>query len=118
MISCSSPGGASVAAVEVGWLGVKGEPLLGSTMDMVKALRIKGVVKVKMRALAATFKWQHPGRRGSRLGAVVVSTSFGRKGRATDMRNRGRSEEHTSELQSRPHLVCRLLLEKKKNEIV
>src|SRR3989442_4013030 len=26
----------------------------------------------------------------------------------------GRSEEHTSELQSRPHLVCRLLLEKKK----
>src|SRR5690554_7067677 len=29
----------------------------------------------------------------------------------TDLR---RSEEHTSELQSRPHLVCRLLLEKKK----
>src|SRR3989442_5267362 len=28
-------------------------------------------------------------------------------------RLRGRSEEHTSELQSRPHLVCRLLLEKK-----
>src|SRR5690554_7625843 len=27
---------------------------------------------------------------------------------------RTRSEEHTSELQSRPHLVCRLLLEKKK----
>src|SRR2546422_5501415 len=26
----------------------------------------------------------------------------------------GRSEEHTSELQSRLHLVCRLLLEKKK----
>src|SRR5690554_7776523 len=28
-------------------------------------------------------------------------------------RERLRSEEHTSELQSRPHLVCRLLLEKK-----
>src|SRR5690606_40169754 len=28
----------------------------------------------------------------------------------------GRSEEHTSELQSRENLVCRLLLEKKKNE--
>src|SRR5690625_5987266 len=28
---------------------------------------------------------------------------------------RPRSEEHTSELQSRGHLVCRLLLEKKKN---
>src|SRR3712207_8510449 len=30
--------------------------------------------------------------------------------------HRGRSEEHTSELQSRQYLVCRLLLEKKKNE--
>src|SRR3989442_11082430 len=29
---------------------------------------------------------------------------------------RERSEEHTSELQSRPHLVCRLLLEKKKKK--
>src|SRR3989442_8266991 len=28
-----------------------------------------------------------------------------------------RSEEHTSELQSRPHLVCRLLLEKKKEQL-
>src|ERR1041385_9446602 len=30
---------------------------------------------------------------------------------------RCRSEEHTSELQSRLHLVCRLLLEKKKNKM-
>src|SRR5690625_5864162 len=30
---------------------------------------------------------------------------------------RPRSEEHTSELQSRGHLVCRLLLEKKKNNL-
>src|SRR2546422_2615733 len=30
------------------------------------------------------------------------------------LQNRERSEEHTSELQSRLHLVCRLLLEKKK----
>src|SRR5690554_7629729 len=29
-----------------------------------------------------------------------------------------RSEEHTSELQSRPHLVCRLLLEKKNKTII
>src|SRR5690554_7472597 len=34
-------------------------------------------------------------------------------GRLTQLLDR-RSEEHTSELQSRPHLVCRLLLEKKK----
>src|ERR1035441_7124979 len=34
--------------------------------------------------------------------------------RFRDVRNRCRSEEHTSELQSLRHLVCRLLLEKKK----
>src|SRR2546422_2736464 len=37
------------------------------------------------------------------------------RGRRGALRRRGlRSEEHTSELQSRLHLVCRLLLEKKK----
>src|SRR2546422_3416577 len=34
--------------------------------------------------------------------------------RSRSSRPRHRSEEHTSELQSRLHLVCRLLLEKKK----
>src|SRR2546422_5414253 len=35
---------------------------------------------------------------------------------APSLDGRVRSEEHTSELQSRLHLVCRLLLEKKKNQ--
>src|SRR5207253_11141237 len=35
---------------------------------------------------------------------------------ATVSRSERRSEEHTSELQSRGHLVCRLLLEKKKTD--
>src|SRR5437870_7526951 len=38
-----------------------------------------------------------------------VPLPFGRR-----IARRPRSEEHTSELQSRGHLVCRLLLEKKK----
>src|SRR2546429_6965819 len=38
----------------------------------------------------------------------------GARGRIGDRRQGARSEEHTSELQSRLHLVCRLLLEKKK----
>src|SRR3989442_8806204 len=52
--------------------------------------------------------------------ALPIWRSFHRR-RAGYSRSRcarrvnGRSEEHTSELQSRPHLVCRLLLEKKKN---
>src|SRR5258708_31546767 len=33
-------------------------------------------------------------------------------------RSRSRSEEHTSELQSPDHLVCRLLLEKKKRNLI
>src|SRR2546422_3346798 len=36
--------------------------------------------------------------------------------RLHDQATRLRSEEHTSELQSRLHLVCRLLLEKKKKQ--
>src|SRR5215510_16075618 len=38
----------------------------------------------------------------------------GRRARAIGVPEQDRSEEHTSELQSRGHLVCRLLLEKKK----
>src|SRR3712207_8362840 len=36
--------------------------------------------------------------------------------RGVDPRTASRSEEHTSELQSRQYLVCRLLLEKKNNK--
>src|SRR6266498_4241192 len=39
-----------------------------------------------------------------------------RRHRLHDLDFAHRSEEHTSELQSRPHLVCRLLLEKKKKK--
>src|SRR3989442_13757134 len=45
------------------------------------------------------------------LSATMVTD---RLHRMTEIFGRLRSEEHTSELQSRPHLVCRLLLEKKK----
>src|SRR2546422_8453031 len=38
--------------------------------------------------------------------------------RRLQLRQEGRSEEHTSELQSRLHLVCRLLLEKKKTRLL
>src|SRR2546422_7830932 len=46
----------------------------------------------------------------------VVDDSIGDYGHVIvdECHNLSRSEEHTSELQSRLHLVCRLLLEKKK----
>src|SRR3989442_15828674 len=45
----------------------------------------------------------------------LASTRRWFRRRSPSSRGSWRSEEHTSELQSRPHLVCRLLLEKKKN---
>src|SRR3989442_9315169 len=53
-------------------------------------------------ALARGHREQHLARHGRDVGH--------------DHDREDRSEEHTSELQSRPHLVCRLLLEKKKKK--
>src|SRR5687768_18046238 len=49
-------------------------------------------------------------------GFVPVNAPIGGAVIGTVVDEFGRSEEHTSELQSRLHLVCRLLLEKKKEE--
>src|SRR2546427_5145750 len=46
--------------------------------------------------------------------AHAPEAQFGGWSRHAHARNRVRSEEHTSELQSQSNLVCRLLLEKKK----
>src|SRR5436305_7997549 len=54
-------------------------------------------------AYATPPRWQWSGFAHARAGSAQRRTTPSR-----------RSEEHTSELQSRPHLVCRLLLEKKK----
>src|SRR5438552_10959252 len=61
-----------------------------------------------------------PFRRGFRPRVPELSAAGGRghAARRRRRRRRPRSEEHTSELQSPDHLVCRLLLEKKKIEIV
>src|SRR5437660_2835230 len=45
-----------------------------------------------------------------------TATRFHAYSRRTCLLEYARSEEHTSELQSRGHLVCRLLLEKKKTK--
>src|SRR5690349_22621570 len=57
---------------------------------------------------------------GEDLEMIVVVGIAGRRPRAEVSRGARavlRSEEHTSELQSRRDLVCRLLLEKKKNSL-
>src|SRR2546422_9222816 len=59
--------------------------------------------------------WPHLQNRGlcARGRHPLLLLSAGRR-RVSRLSRRRRSEEHTSELQSRLHLVCRLLLEKKK----
>src|SRR5690606_41275438 len=52
------------------------------------------------------FSAEHPG------AAARIFKEFAKKNKEFELK--GRSEEHTSELQSRENLVCRLLLEKKK----
>src|SRR3712207_8020887 len=54
----------------------------------------------------------------SRSAPTTNSSASAPRGTAdfTPLSTKPRSEEHTSELQSRQYLVCRLLLEKKKND--
>src|SRR2546422_4476546 len=65
------------------------------------------------------FRSLHSG--GARERSLIVTTirlnhALNFPNYADDHSDSPRSEEHTSELQSRLHLVCRLLLEKKKNK--
>src|SRR5206468_12393838 len=65
-----------------------------------------------MRRLMSPWRWSVPLCFG-----ITRSISRSRSSRSLGsraLRNAARSEEHTSELQSRSDLVCRLLLEKKK----
>src|SRR3712207_8236253 len=58
---------------------------------------------------------------GPQVGKVLAelrAVDAGCRGQLLARAGPGRSEEHTSELQSRQYLVCRLLLEKKKNYII
>src|SRR5215469_18698152 len=48
---------------------------------------------------------------------LQAATTCSSKSSSRRLRSHGRSEEHTSELQSRRDLVCRLLLEKKKKKL-
>src|SRR3712207_8851144 len=55
---------------------------------------------------------------GAAAGLAIAALDLGVVGRHYPAIAALRSEEHTSELQSRQYLVCRLLLEKKKNRLI
>src|SRR3989442_6892536 len=103
--------------------------------DVIAHLRKNRLVVVQVRAAPKEFKFSFKLGGGVKIRDVVVFTrQFSTMINAglplvqaldilskqtenkvlADVTRQVRSEEHTSELQSRPHLVCRLLLEKKK----
>src|SRR5256884_869732 len=65
---------------------------------------------------ARTFTGGPPNSRKGAYVSVTFRIRIVRAGFFSVILRRHRSEEHTSELQSRLHLVCRLLLDKNKNE--
>src|SRR6266699_6499786 len=103
----SNPGGVEHAQCAIAFSTVFGrrEPRSGGTAQCPVGLEGK-VPSSK----AARFPGQ-----GGLGGSVARGACLGLCCRQSG-RSKLRSEEHTSELQSRPHLVCRLLLEKKKKQ--
>src|SRR5438477_7448688 len=71
----------------------------------------RGWRRDSLRRRAQGIRWAGTGSCADRTRAFAVSPF-----RVRTKRNSSRSEEHTSELQSHVNLVCRLLLEKKKNK--
>src|SRR2546422_8603385 len=70
---------------------------------------LKDLSANELGAVAARHALERAAVPAGEIGHVVVGNALQTSADAI------RSEEHTSELQSRLHLVCRLLLEKKKN---
>src|SRR3712207_4432135 len=98
---------------------------------IVQELSLAQVEELRERIETAVsrFSLHVRGGRHARVGISVGAASYGLHGETLDQLliaadeamyaaksfHKQRSEEHTSELQSRQYLVCRLLLEKKKN---
>src|SRR5687768_17664196 len=68
------------------------------------------------RSRPAATGWRSRPQRAVQLPPPLASSRFLVPGSWFPTGSKFRSEEHTSELQSRLHLVCRLLLEKKKKK--
>src|SRR5689334_24782440 len=80
------------------------------------ASRIAGVAMSAAETMTSTWHvYRFTSRPVARPGAIGAPTSYESSRHAW---RASRSEEHTSELQSQFHLVCRLLLEKKNDLIV
>src|SRR3712207_8644932 len=102
---------------------------MANLKSLLKDTAIYGISSIAARFInyllvpIETFSWDaQDGQYGiitnvySYIGILIIALTFGMETTFFRFANKeGRSEEHTSELQSRQYLVCRLLLEKKNN---
>src|SRR5690606_42051187 len=85
-----------------------------STLSLHDALPISTDQPTAARLTGATTTGVGTNATGTIAQTATTGASDDRTVAATNVETEARSEEHTSELQSRENLVCRLLLEKKK----
>src|SRR3989442_5247514 len=106
----------------VSWLRLMRVMFRWQVLEVVPGVSVQGLgatAELEPDGLVETTKLTMP--RGALLGALSVSATVTvqergllagvEAGQSSVVEVVRRSEEHTSELQSRPHLVCRLLLE-------
>src|SRR5690554_7156883 len=84
------------------------------TLSLHDALPISSISRSPPSSVSSTT-WGRPASMRP-MRAASAPAGSARQAVSAASASSGRSEEHTSELQSRPHLVCRLLLEKKKKK--
>src|SRR3712207_7857512 len=85
--------------------------------DMTPAIRLESSSRCSG-VSEFIIRWAAAARRASSsTSSSRVCGLDGKKSPYLSMKSRNRSEEHTSELQSRQYLVCRLLLEKKNSQL-
>src|SRR5690554_6654622 len=98
---------------EIGYVPEDAVPLMAEALNLSRA-EVHGVI-----TFYHHFRTTPPGRHKLEICRAEACQAVGANQLAAHARKtlgvdfHERSEEHTSELQSRPHLVCRLLLEKK-----
>src|SRR3712207_7761740 len=108
-LTVSGPGQGVIAEVDARRVGRILRNLVGNAIEHGTGKPVE-ITWAANRTAAAVTGRDH----GGGLSSAEAQHVFDRFRRADPSRVRtvGRSEEHTSELQSRPYLVCRLLLEK------
>src|SRR5690554_2872015 len=110
-LSYAMPAFRSIISINIGMFA---SALKNGGTDAQRAEWLPRIAAGEIAAFGLTEPGSGSDSAGLQTSAVKTDDGWILNGTKRYITNAPRSEEHTSELQSRPHLVCRLLLEKKK----